>query len=343
MRGLLLAAALSTGAGAAGHGTWLVPWDPADARSLRCFDEINPFALAFSSAPALTAVQPGLLARARALRRAGVLVLPVAVNDVHHPREPELKSRELLVKLLLDPRDAERHRAELLAAAKGFDGIEIDYERVPPGLWARYADFLDALGRALRARGQRLHVDLEPGPFYDARWARAHGARIAAAADRVKLMAYYERGPAALRPGPGSSLAWIEETARRALAVIPPEKLSVALSLAATEWTAAVPGPVSPWRARRVHYGRALRLRAEQGSQPRWSERWEASYVELPGPRRRELWYETEGSLRRTIGALRALGVRRVDLWYWGALHPDPGALGLCAPARVNTGASPRR
>ena len=314
----------------AGLSAWLVPWDEADD-GVECFDELHPFAFAFSTSPAAAALpHPEFLRQAERFRRPGLQMIPVIVNDVYEGgRLKTLKSDRALRALLMDKAAVSRHVDALVGAAEDFDGIEVDYERVPLRCWWRFADFIEILGRALHARGKKLYVDLEPPRFYRPDLARRFGPRLAAAADQLVVMAYYERGSFALRPGPGVSLDWALRVARWAQGFIPPEKLTVALSSAGTDWSPVFPGPIAPWRGRRLHYAQGLdRLaqsrgkleRADASSPPRFT-------ISIHG-RTHEFRLEDEISLRAKIFALRAIGVRRIGLWYWGRRHPDFKTLG---------------
>ena len=307
----------------------MVPWDSADAAAAGCFDELNPFAFALSSAPALVLLYPDQIKEVSRLRRAGVLLVPVVVNDVYTEGKPaELKSDRALTLLLSDSGPRDRHVAELAAAAQEFDGLEIDYEQIPEDQWEHYADFIGSLAASLHKNGKKLYIDVEPKLLRDKDWAR-----LARAADKIKVMAYYELGGWSARPGPGNSTAWVAETGRQALRVVPREKLVVALSLAGTDW--APPGPEagsSSWTAKRLNYGQVLDLRAKSGAEVQRDAFGSPSFRVVRDGGEHEIWFEDEKSLEQKVRALHALGISRIAVWYWGRKHPDAGALGLCRP-----------
>lgn len=331
----MLAAAMWTSAAAPKVAAWTVPWDKTPDLTSSCVAEVHPFAYALEPDGGVAALDARLVERAAALRPAGALVIPVVVNDVVVAgKVRELKSIGILERLLADPRRRAAHVRELVALADGVDGLEIDYERIPPGLWGPFVDFLKELGAGLRARGKRLHVDLEGGLLK--RWGRpgvVFWPEVASAVDRVNLMAYYERGAWAGVPdgaGPGASLGWVREIAVEALKVIPAEKLTLALSLAATDWQLPVSRVPGKRKLDRLHYRQARGLleklkpaveRDEVLGSPRFRYEKEG--------RRREVWFEDEGSLRARVLAAAEVGVAQVGLWYLGSEHPDLGA--ICA------------
>lgn len=316
---------------------WVVGWDrPARLEALGCLREANPFSLAFDAGGKVILMEPALLGDALRLKRRGIAVIPTVVNDVlrEDGSTRELKSAAVLERVLGTPAAASRHARRLaaLAAAGGWDGIELDYERVPDRLWPAYAAMAAELGTELRAAGRTLAVALEPGELWsEAPAASARWSALIAAADTVKLMAYYENGSRVDAPGPTNSVAWVEATVRRALAVVPPHKLVAAVSAAGTDWMQS--GWLRRgWQGERLHYRSVRTLLQATGARPERDERSGMPFFryERDG-RRHEVWFEDERSLADKYAALRRLGVRGVALWYWGELHPDPAASGLCA------------
>ncbi len=297
---------------------WIVPWDRADASGadFSCFSEINPFAFILDEAGAPKLAHPELML-ARAADR---LVIPVVVNDVVDRRgRVEEKSPAALDALL------ERGIEGIVAALPldAVDGVELDFERVPIGAWPRYADFLDRLAAALHAKGKRLSIDVEAAPLFKRDGGRGTIGEAARAVDAVKVMAYYQRGSWTGEDGPGSSISWIEDVARRARAVVPREKLWVALSLAGSDWLLPEPRVASVRRVTRLHYGKVQALLAARAGKPGWSEREQAPFLDYEEDgRRHRLWYEDERSLAAKLDALRGAGIARAAIWYVGKKHP---------------------
>ncbi|MFI5350999.1 MAG: glycosyl hydrolase family 18 protein [Elusimicrobiota bacterium] len=312
-----------------GASAWVVPWDSADAAAAGCFDELNPFAFALSSAQALVLLSPDQIKEVSRLRRAGVLLVPVVVNDVYTEGKPaELKSDRALNLLLSDSGTRDRHVAELAAAAQEFDGLEIDYEQIPEDQWVHYAEFIVSLAASLHKNGKKLYIDVEPKLLRNKEWAN-----LSHAADRIKVMAYYELGGWSARPGPGNSTAWVAETGRQALRVVPREKLVVALSLAGTDWAPSVPeAGSSSWTAKRLNYGQVMDLRAKSRAEVQRDASGSPSFRVVRDGGEHEIWFEDEKSLEQKVRALHALGISRIAVWYWGRKHPDAAALGLCRP-----------
>lgn len=312
---------------------WIVPWDAPESLTgpgWACFNEINPFVYAFDKDKKVALMYPKLMEQAKVNKPAGTLLIPVIVNDVFatEKKVDSLKSIGLLTKLLSRRGRMEKHAEEiaLMVEEQGYDGIEIDYERVPPPLWGRFVEFNEKLGKLLHAKGKRLNVGVEGGLLHRMGGVipSKYWGDLAKSVDLIKLMAYYEREYTD-EPGPGSSKDWVVSTVRKALEVIPAEKLSVSMSLAGMEWT------VHASKVKRIHYFQVQKHLASPEAKERWDDRWGAPVVEFTEEGvRHEIWFENERSLSEKTQAVRAAGARHVSFWYLGSRHPQIAELGIC-------------
>lgn len=302
---------------------WVVPWDGPPSLPASCFNEVSPFGYSFAPEGSVIPVKKGFIEEARRKQPPGALFIPAVVNDVLHAggKKRELKSPALLERLLRDPGRRARHTAELLALvdSNGFDGLEIDYERIPAGLWEPFSSFIGDLGAELRKRGKRLHVDLEAGLLLRGRPELTYWPELAQRADRLNLMMYYERGGfrgSPKGPGPGASLSWLRKVGKAAVELMPAEKLSFAYSLAAQEYP----------KFSRLQYRQALELKDRHGAKDEWDEALGSPYFRYG---KSEVWYEDDRSLKKRLELAKELGVKQVSLWFIGSRHPDLSA--VCA------------
>lgn len=320
--------------GLAYSSAWVAPFDKFSSEDWACFDEIDVFALAFDARGEVLNAYPKLLEQAAAAKPAGVKLLPVIVNDAFADggAMKELKSVALLDQWLGDPRRLDRHVDSLAAAAADYDGLEIDYERIPARLWGPYVELIEKLGDKLHAQGKTLAVDVEAGPLFSKGGAisKEHWPRLAAAADKVKIMCYYERGEFSDQVGPGSSAAFVREVGRRALALMPADKVSLAYSLAATDWQVPLAALQSRRHVARLHFRKARELQAAEKARPLWDDRHGAPFFRYAkGGEKHEVYYEDERTLGEKVSVASSMGLG-VSLWYLGAERPDLRALGLC-------------
>jgi spore germination protein YaaH len=147
-----------------------------------------------------------------------------------------------LTHFVLVPGSSERREliADLLAASKDFDGLQIDFEYVPARDGERFLSFLRELRAglgnkaftiALPARTRKIADDV-----YDYE-------KIKPIVDRILVMAYDEHWSGS-KAGPVSSLPWGRRVAEYSVQAIGPEKLIMGLPFYGRAW-----GNYSPSRA----------------------------------------------------------------------------------------------
>ena len=115
--------------------------------------------------------------------------------------------------------------------ALGADGVNVDFEALAPEDAAGLVSFVAELRAALHPHGKRVTVDVSVGDHaYDL-------ARLGAVADAVVLMAYDEHHVDGA-PGPIASRAFVESRVREAAALVPHERLVVAIGSYCRDWSA---------------------------------------------------------------------------------------------------------
>ena len=152
---------------------WSAYWDCQESVTVidRCTDRISAVSLfaAYFRDGALFLPEE-TLETLRALRRSDAgdpkpIYLSV-VNDVTEGEKTIQKDTEIL-RSVLSPHQAEGHARELVALAKeyGFDGIEIDYEKLRegPDLWEQFLSFEKILLSLAQEAGLKVRIILEPG------------------------------------------------------------------------------------------------------------------------------------------------------------------------------------
>ncbi|MFP5372819.1 MAG: hypothetical protein ACLGI3_19020, partial [Actinomycetes bacterium] len=105
------------------------------------------------------------------LARPGLRVLPTVQNYVDDEWDGQL-----VADLLADPRRAEAHREELVDAVleNGWDGIDLDYEALPPVAGKAFVDFLAALADDLHAHDLSLSVAVPARASDEDSWTLAY-------------------------------------------------------------------------------------------------------------------------------------------------------------------------
>lgn len=136
--------------------------------------------------------------------------------------------------------------------------------------------------------------------------------------DRVVLTAFAEPW-VGMVPGPLAADDWLKETAKRALGVIGPDRLILAIGAFAVEWTPRKPLPET------LAYAEALRRISQGGGTITYSQQTGnsfGSYKDSTG-KIRKIWLLDAASAQNQITELHQLGVRNIGLWSLG--QEDPG------------------
>jgi spore germination protein YaaH len=218
-----------------------------------------------------------------------------------------------LTHFILEPGSAARKKliADLLAAAKPFDGLQIDFEYIPARDGEPFRSFLAELKEGLEEHKMltiALKARIRPvaNDVYDYRL-------IAPLVDRILIMAYDEHWSTSA-PGPIASMGWCRAVAAYGLLTIPPEKLIMGIPFYGRTW-----GSENTFRAffysgieRIKRENRVTEIRREQ-SVPNFT-------YEIPV--KVTAYYEDEYSLSYRIEMYRAMGVKAIGFWCLGQETP---------------------
>jgi spore germination protein len=143
-------------------------------------------------------------------------------------------SNSALLHFALDPAFGVRPVmvSDIVTAAAGYDGVQIDFEAVAADDGECFIDFLKELRGALPL-GKRLSVAL-PARLGRVEDAYEYG-RIAPIVDRMIIMAYDEHWSTS-GPGPVASLPWCSKVADYVKSAVPLDKIVMGLPLYGRSW-----------------------------------------------------------------------------------------------------------
>jgi hypothetical protein len=209
---------------------------------------------------------------------------------------------------VLKPGSDERRKliADLLAAAKDFDGLQIDFENVGQRDAEPYLTFLKELRAglgnkmftvALAARSRKV-----PDDVYDYE-------KILPVVDRILVMAYDEHWSTSA-PGSIASLAWCRRVADYSLKVIGKDKLIMGLPFYGRAW--AKPNPAGAYiytTIEKIIKENNVKTIGRENGIPTFDYNATVSV---------KMYYEDEYSLSARMEMYRTMGVAAIGFWRLG-------------------------
>jgi hypothetical protein len=199
---------------------------------------------------------------------------------------------------------------DLLAAAKPYDGLQIDFENVPAKDGDAFISFLTELRTGLKekiftialpARTRTLSSDV-----YDYR-------KIKNIVDRILVMAYDEHWSTS-EPGPIASMDWCSRVASYSLETIGTEKLIMGLPFYGRSW-----GDLNPNRA--FLFSGIERIIREQNIEDIQRENGIPTF-KYEAPLSVTVYYEDDYSLSARLEMYKRMGVEAVGFWRLGQETP---------------------
>ena len=202
--------------------------------------------------------------------------------------------------------------ADILAASRNYDGLQINFEYIPQRSGEDYFTFLSELKAglesgtmftvALAARTRKIADDV-----YDYE-------RILPLVDRILVMAYDEHWSTSA-PGAVASLAWCRNVARYSMNVIGREKLVMGIPLYGRTWS-------RPNHARALYYSGIQRTIRENNVTEIGREEGipmfnYSTQVSVTG------YYDDEYSLSARMEMYRDMGIDAVGFWRLGMETPS--------------------
>lgn len=257
-----------------------------------------------------------------AAHAADVLVMP-SIHNVN------FDDPGLVVGMFDDPVRRTAHVAALLEEVMtyNYDGIDVDYETLPPRARPGYSAFMQELSVALHAKGKLLTVAVHAkttddgglGAFQD--WVL-----LGQICDRVRIMTYdYSwRGGAA---GPIAPLAWVSSVTEYARSVIPPGKIQVGVPFYAYNWGQNDELAVSQtWLQVQALIDRTtatVDFRERDSSGP-IQEKW---FQYRSGTQLRTVWFADSSALASKLNMVERQDVGGIAIWRLGSEDPENWAV----------------
>ncbi|GAB3354340.1 glycosyl hydrolase family 18 protein [Modestobacter lapidis] len=296
---------------------WLPTADPRAGGSLppaldAGVTEVSPTLASFTADGGVAVQQPAPEVQAL-LERPDVRVIPTVQNYLDGGWQGGL-----VAEVLADPGKADAHRRELVRTAvqHEWDGLDIDYEALPPTAGPVFTDFLDQLADDLHAEGMRLTVAVPARVNDQDEWGLAYSYQVLGQiADEVRVMTY-DHSWSTSEAGPVAPLEWVRGVITYATQRVPAEKLMLGLATYGYDWVGQ--------QGTTLQATDAVELARRVGATPEWVPRsasWTFSY-EQDGVQH-TVWYEDARSLAAKQQLAIDAELRGVAIWALGGEDPE--------------------
>ena len=227
-------------------------------------------------------------------------------------------SGERASQLLNDPIAQQRLAQNLIAylTQRGYGGVDVDFEYIPPTDRDRYAEFIAMLRSELGKHGLLVLVSLAPKTSSDQKGLlyEAHDyAQLGKAADRSLLMTY-EWGFSRSAPMAVAPLNKVRQVVQYAVSQIPPQKILMGIPNYGYDWTLPhVPGQST---ARSLGNVQAVDQAVDTGAFIQFQQIAQSPFYNYyRGNTEHEVWFEDARSVQAKLALAREFGLFGVSIW----------------------------
>lgn len=227
------------------------------------------------------------------------------VNDIwHEDGTVAQKDTSLVSRLIATPESRRKHVQQLvdIVVQHGFDGLEIDYERIADEDWGRMEAFYTDLHAELTNRGKALRVVLEP---------RAPIEELSLPPGPSYVMMAYNLYGTHSGPGPKADQAFLKKLAAR-MDHLPGEPI-MALAAGGFDWSA-------DGDATSLTELAAIQLAEQVGASRRRDQASGAVFFAYTDEAdvNHTVWYADADTFKLWIETLRGAGIQHVAMWRLG-------------------------
>ena len=195
----------------------------------------------------------------------------------------------------------------------GFDGINVDFEKITDEGGEDYIQFIRELSVACRQRGLVLSVDNYVPRNFNAHYEWKEQGVMA---DYVIIMGYDEHWGGSEVAGSVASLGYVTEGIEKMVEEVPADKVINAVPLYMRIWTTDGNGVVT---SRAVGTQTAYDVLAKNGVMPVWDEVTGQNYAAFEtADGLVQVWLEDEQSLAAKVGVMKQHGLGGIAAWKLG-------------------------
>jgi len=226
--------------------------------------------------------------------------------------DPEALSQILATK---SSRSALVEQALDLAVSRGYQGVNLDFEKIKAQDRENFNSLVQELAESLHSRGLCLSLSVPAKSHDQFSWTKAYDyAALGKWADKMIIMAY-DQHYSGSEPGPVAALSWVESVVKYATSQVDGQKILLGIGLYGYDWPSG-------------QKGKTLDL-AQVKSLPQdklgWSEENYAPYLFYTGSDgvRHEVWFENQKSVTGKLELVKKYKLAGIALWRLGLIPAE--------------------
>ncbi|MEW6697601.1 MAG: glycosyl hydrolase family 18 protein [Bacillota bacterium] len=195
-----------------------------------------------------------------------------------------------------------------LVTEQGYDGVNIDFERLPPEQAGNLTRFVELVSQSLKPRNKIVMVSVFPKVDFPQRLHGAHDHQaLAPFVDYLCLMAYDKSSPRT-GPGPVAPLPWVEKNVQHSLETVPPGKLLLSIGAYGYDWSAG-------GGAEALGLEQALNRAGLNKAQILWDSQNQVPYYQYG---RHKVWFENPRSAAKKAELVKKYNLAGLAFWRLG-------------------------
>ncbi|WP_066637911.1 glycosyl hydrolase family 18 protein [Desulfolucanica intricata] len=198
-----------------------------------------------------------------------------------------------------------------LVIANDYDGINIDFELIPPQLSNEFATFIKLIKSELQ--NKLVMVSVFPKVDFPEQYHGAHDyQKLEPFADYICLMAYDKSSPKT-GPGPIAPIRWVEDNINNALKTIPPHKLILAVNAYGYDWS------LQSGTVEAVGISQAEKKAAVNQTKLLWDRPSQTPYFNYQeNNNKHTVWYENNQSVALKVNLAQKYNLAGIAFWRLG-------------------------
>ncbi len=208
---------------------------------------------------------------------------------------------------------------EKVLEEKGFDGVQVDIEAVPPADRQAYTSFLKELRDGLKGKMISISIPAKTWDDPQNQWSGGFDyGQVHKFVDQVVLMTYDEHG-LGTTAGPIASLGWVENVIKYALRNMPRDKVLMGLPVYSFDWSSSKPNLPDYLTFRQV-----MERRSKYRAKLNWNDRFKVPsfrYTDDQG-NNHEVFLENARSASAKLGLVKKYNLHGVAIWRMGMEDP---------------------